>query len=225
MTDGRGKLGGQVASKNRSGAYVRTKVTPVNPNTSFQSVVRQRLASLSKEWVNLSESDRNKWNGAANSGSWNKTDIFGDERRPTGKSLFTGINLVSLESTNTLLTQVPRKANFSQFSVATYSVSISGDITVSADVSEEPALGTRWQVEATPPVSAGRYYLKNLYRNIDNTIQVTEGSNEMIISNPYIFRFGALGADDVGQRIGIRIRQVLDGQVTPWVEMSTVVLQ
>lgn len=225
MTDGRGKLGGQVASKNRSGAYVRTKVTPVNPNTSFQSVVRQRLASLSKEWANLSENDRSKWNVAANSGSWNKTDIFGDARRPTGKNLFTGINLVSLESTNTLLTQVPRKANFAQFSVGGVSVLIDGTITVNVNVAEQPVLGTRWQVEATPPVSAGRYYLKNLYRNIDNTIQVLEGNNDMIISNPYLFRFGALGADDVGQRIGIRIRQVLNGQVTPWVEMSAIVVE
>lgn len=36
MTDARGKLGGQVFSKNRSGSYVRTKVTPVNPQTTTQ---------------------------------------------------------------------------------------------------------------------------------------------------------------------------------------------
>lgn len=223
MTDGRGKLGGQVASKNRSGAYVRTKVTPVNPNTSFQSAVRQRLVSLSKEWGHLSESDRNKWNVAANSGSWNKTDIFGDERRPTGKNLFTGINLVSLESTNTLLTRVPRKADFSQFSVTSLSVIIGDDVVVSVDVAEEPTVGTRWQVEATAPISPGRYYLKNLYRNIDNTIQVVEGASQLTISNPYNYRFGALGEEAVGQRIGVRIRQVLDGQVTPWVEVSGLV--
>ena len=225
MTDGRGKLGGQVASKNRGGAYVRTKVTPSNPQTSFQSTVRQRLASLSKEWGFLSEGGRRKWNVAADSGSWNKTDIFGDGRRPTGKNLFTGINLVSLESTNTLLTKVPRKANFSQFSVPTAVVLVGGDVKVSVDVSEPPALGTRWQVEATPPVSAGRYYLKNLYRNIDNTIQVMQGDEELTISNPYAVRFGILDGGSVGARVGIRMRQVLDGQVTPWVEVSAIVEQ
>ena len=34
MTDASGKLGGQVFSKNRGGSYVRTKVTPTNPQTA-----------------------------------------------------------------------------------------------------------------------------------------------------------------------------------------------
>ena len=50
VTDGRGKIGGHVASKNRSGAYLRTKVTPSNPNTVAQVQVRSILASLSQSW-------------------------------------------------------------------------------------------------------------------------------------------------------------------------------
>lgn len=46
MTDGRGKLGGQVASKNRAGAYVRTKVTPVNPRTTQQQAIRTLFGSI-----------------------------------------------------------------------------------------------------------------------------------------------------------------------------------
>lgn len=223
MTDGRGKLGGQVASKNRSGAYVRAKVTPVNPQTSFQSVVRQRLASLSKEWGNLTENQRLSWNESANSGQWNKTDIFGDARRPTGKNLFTGINLVSLETTNTLLLQVPKKANFSQFSITQSGALIGADIDIDVNVAETPTLGTRWQVEATVPVSAGRYYLKNLYRFITATNAVVEGVGNILITDEYENRFGVLQTQDEGKRIGLRIRQVLDGQVTPWVEVKPLV--
>src|SRR3546814_3353017 len=40
MTDARGKLGGHVFSKNRAGSYLRTKVTPVNQQTSYQTSVR-----------------------------------------------------------------------------------------------------------------------------------------------------------------------------------------
>lgn len=223
MTDGRGKLGGQVASKNRSGAYVRTKVTPVNPNTSFQSAVRQRLASLSKEWGNLTEKERLAWNESANSGQWNKTDIFGDARRPTGKNLFTGINLVSLETTNTLLTQVPRKANFAQFELTGVNAVVGGGVAFVADVLEPPTLGTRWQVQATIAVSPGRYYVKNLYRTVSSLAQVTEGDNSHAIDQ-YDTRFGELQPEDAGKRVGVRIRQVLDGQVTPWVESSALVV-
>lgn len=223
ITDGRGKLGGQVASKNRSGSYIRTKVTPVNPSTSFQSVVRQRLASLSKEWGKLDEDQRIAWNESANSGQWNKTDIFGDARRPTGKNLFTGINLVSLETTNTLLLRVPRKANFSQFEIAQPLIVIDDDISIDVNVAEAPEIGTRWQIEATVPVSPGRYYLKNLFRFVDATNVVAEGASELNITFAYNDRFGALRTEDKGKRVGIRIRQVLDGQVTPWVSVSELV--
>lgn len=223
MTDGRGKLGGQVASKNRGGAYVRTKVTPVNPNTSFQSTVRQRLSSLSREWGALTEDQRLAWNEAANSGQWNKSDIFGDARRPTGKNLFTGINLVSLETTNTLLVQVPRKANFSQFSVDGLVVDVGPTFAINVNVSETPTIGTRWQIEGTAPVSPGRYYLKNLFRFLTATHVVSQGSNSLSLTLEHSWRFGSLQADDVGQRVGVRVRQVLDGQVTPWVSVSAIV--
>ena len=50
MVDGRGKIGGQVASKNRAGAYMRNKVTPVNQQTSYQLTVRNRLSYYSQNW-------------------------------------------------------------------------------------------------------------------------------------------------------------------------------
>lgn len=223
VTDGRGKLGGQVASKNRSGSYIRTKVTPVNPQTSFQSAVRQRLGSLSAVWGNLSEAQRLAWNEAANSGQWNKTDIFGDARRPTGKNLFTGINLVSLETTNTLLSRVPKKAHFAQFSVTGADLYFDGNLDIHLNVAEVPIVGTRWQIEATVGVSPGRYYLKNLYRFISSTEEVTQGTYSINVADEYATRFGALQSTDAGKRVGLRIRQVYDGQTTPWVEVSGIV--
>jgi len=47
---GSGKIGGHVASKNRGGAYLRTKVTPTNPNSPAQAGARALLASLSTGW-------------------------------------------------------------------------------------------------------------------------------------------------------------------------------
>ena len=224
MTDGRGKLGGHVASKNRAGSYVRTKVTPVNPQTPYQSEVRQRLATISRAWGQLNEGQRLAWNESANSGQWNKTDIFGDARRPTGKNLFTGLNLVSLETTNTLLDRVPPKADFSPFTLTEIGV-FNGATAFSVDVVGNPSLNLRWQVEATTPVSPGRYYLKNLYRSISALSQVVAGSQEYDISDQYNNRFGELQTEDIGKRVGIRIRQVMNGQVTPWVEATTLVAE
>lgn len=90
MTDARGKLGGHVFTKARSGATVRTKVTPANPKTSAQSAARSSLANFSQAWRNLSEEQRIAWNSAAQ--EVGKTNIFGDAYFPSGKNYFTAIN-------------------------------------------------------------------------------------------------------------------------------------
>lgn len=223
MTDGRGKLGGQVASKNRSGSYIRTKVTPVNPNTSFQSAVRQRLGMLSSAWGALSESQRLAWNESANSGQWNKTDIFGDASRPTGKNLFTGVNLIRLETTGQFLPKLPIKADFTQFFLDQVRAGVGSGVAVDVTFATAPAVGTYLQIEATTSVSPGRYYLKNLFRSIVSTDVLAAGANVVDITDGYEERFGALGSTNVGQRVGFRVRQVFDGQATPWVSLSAIV--
>src|SRR3546814_20356183 len=64
MTDARGKLGGHVFSKNRAGSYLRTKVTPVNPQTSYQTSVRALFGAISPQWSGLSQAVRDSFNGA-----------------------------------------------------------------------------------------------------------------------------------------------------------------
>jgi len=43
VVDGRGKLGGHVASKNRHGSYFRTKVSPSQPASQYSANVRAAL--------------------------------------------------------------------------------------------------------------------------------------------------------------------------------------
>src|SRR4051812_170938 len=76
VVDGRGKIGGHVLSKNRGGAYMRTKVTPINPQTADQSTVRGTLTSLSQSWRALTQNQITAWNNAVQ--NFQSTDIFGD---------------------------------------------------------------------------------------------------------------------------------------------------
>lgn len=87
---GSGKIGGHVASKNRAGAYLRTKVTPVNTNTASQITARALLASLSTAWGQLMDEERATWNTAV--ASFASTDVFGDLRNPSGINLFVKLN-------------------------------------------------------------------------------------------------------------------------------------
>jgi hypothetical protein len=104
---GSGKIGGQVASRNRAGAYLRTKSTPINPQTASQSAVRSRLASISQSWRDLTAAQRAAWNGSVS--NFQKTDVFGDLRNPTGFNLYQRLNnnLVTIGKTEIQVPPVP----------------------------------------------------------------------------------------------------------------------
>ena len=91
MTDGRGKVGGSVISKSRAGATVRNKVTPTNPRTANQSLIRSLFTSFVQNFRNLTSSQINAWNAAANSG-FTTTNIFGDTVKKSGINLYAQLN-------------------------------------------------------------------------------------------------------------------------------------
>ena len=108
IVDVRGKIGGTVFTKGRSGAVARNKVTPVNPRTSRQSAVRAALGALSQAWRTLTQAQRDAWNAAVS--SFSKTNIFGDTVNPTGKNLYVGLN-TNLEKVSASAIAVPPTRN------------------------------------------------------------------------------------------------------------------
>lgn len=220
MTDARGKLGGQVFSKNRSGAYVRTKVTPVNPRTTFQQDNRALLGTLSAGWSGLNEEQRSAWNTQVE--QWQKTNVFGDLQKPTGKNLFTGLNKVRAQLFPTLPLMVvpPSKAEMRLYKVvsATYSVT-TGFMNIVFSGSE--ITGMNVQVRATPPVTAGTNYVNNLLRSISPVASIPV-TGSLGVGAEYIERFGY---PVVGQKIFIEVREALEnGQLgTPFLILLSIV--
>jgi hypothetical protein len=164
VTDGRGKVGGHVASKNRAGAYLRTKVTPVNPSTSYQVNVRNRLAGLAQGWRSLTAPQRLAWNNAVS--DYKKTDIFGDLQNPTGFNLYVRINsnlLNILESARTT-PALPGSP------LAITALSLTGDVSDNKITATfTPAIGAlnKVLVRATPALSAGKSFVKSEFRQIN----------------------------------------------------------
>lgn len=196
--DGRGKIGGHVASKNRSGAYLRTKVTPVNPSTSFQSTVRNRLAALSSAWRGLTAAQRTAWNAAV--GDFATTDVFGDLKNPSGINLYVKLN-ANLEEVGVSAISTPP---LPQAVAAITSVSASGAagtpaLSVTFAPTPVPA-DTAFVIRATAQVSPGKKFLKNEYRNLA-IADAADTSPEDILA-AYTARFGSLVE---GQKIGIQM--------------------
>jgi len=59
----RGKLGGNVFSRNKGGPYVRMHAIPTNPNSTRQQATRAWLATCAAQWKTvLGDTERGQWN-------------------------------------------------------------------------------------------------------------------------------------------------------------------
>ena len=163
VTDGRGKIGGHVASKNRAGAYLRTKVTPTNPNTVAQVQARNILASLSQLWQTLTEDQRSGWNNAVK--EWGTTDIFGDIKNPSGINLFVKLNANLMSVGFPQLWDAPSKMEVPSVIITDASLSRSAN-SLSIVFDSNNADGVRALVRATPALSPGVSFVKSQFRVI-----------------------------------------------------------
>ena len=197
IVEGRGKINGWVASRNRGGSYFRTKVTPINPSTSYQVAIRSRLAAISSGWSGLTAAQRAAWNAVV--GDFAKTDIFGDLKNPSGFNLYQRLNnnLITCSkaaiTSPPVLTAVPTMSSLSLAVgvgagtvILTYGPAIPADIAV--------------KVFATAPMSAGKNFVKSEYRLID--VIVTADSSPFDITTEYEAKFGDGYA--AGQKIFVK---------------------
>ena len=201
VTDGRNKIGGHVASKNRGGAYLRTKVTPVNPQTTFQSSVRAVFTALSQAWRSLTEANRLAWDSAVS--SFTSTDIFGDIKTPTGKNLYqklnTNLSTVGVAAIST--PPLPSGAGSVDSLSAIYDVSAQSVI-VTFTPTPVPA-DTALVLECTGGMSPGRNFMKNDFRVLE--IFDAAATSPQTVSSAYLARFGAIV---LGQKYGVRLSSV-----------------
>lgn len=218
VVDGRGKIGGHVASKNRGGAYLRTKVTPVNPQTSFQNAVRNRLTAFAQAWRGLTASQRNAWNNAVS--DFAKTDIFGDIKQPSGINLYVKLN-ANLDSVGvSALSLPPLPSEVSP--VLTISGSAAAGVpALSVSFTPDPVpADTAFILMATAQVSPGKSFLKNEYREL-SVLDAASTSPKNALAD-YNARFGSLVA---GQKIGLGLVPVnkLTGQKGQMITTSIIV--
>ncbi len=207
VADGRGKLGGQVFSKNRAGAYIRTKVTPTNPQTAAQTIVRQSFAVFSQGWSALSSNLIAAWNGAVS--DWSMTDVFGDLKKPTGKNLYLKLNQSATLAGYASFTAVPAKLEMVEGIVtsAVFAIS-SGEVLL---MGSSISANARIVVYGSPKVSAGTSYIKNRMRQIYEEVANAYSSSQAFTN--YQAKFGTVA---LGENIFLGVKYVLpNGQQSP----------
>ena len=214
LVDGRGKLNGHVASKNRAGAYVRTKVSPVNPQTSYQLTSRNLLSTYSQGWRALTQAQRDAWDAAV--ADFGKTDVFGDIRNPTGKNLYGKLNINLENAGQTPITDPPLPSGGGQV-VAGAVVMTNGGAKSVAHTGD--TAGHTVLVFATPGVSPGKKFVKNDYRLL--TTFTGGAASPAVITTAYNARFGQPA---VGTRVAVKLVSVNDttGETSVASESTTI---
>lgn len=198
----RGKLNGNVFSRNTYGSYLRNKVTPINPQTADQIAVRSRITSASQAWAALTDGSRASFEGLAKQVS--RKNIFGDEVKLTGFNLFMRLNANTLKAGGTLLTVAPADLSVTPLTAFTIGTLDAGpDFTITFAPTPVPA-GTVLIVEATPPISAGISFVKPLYRTI--TVLAAATATGADVATPYQAKFGDI---ILGKKIFVRGRFVV----------------
>lgn len=201
IADIRGKINGSVHSRNRSGAYMRNKVTPVNPQTVYQTAVRNRMTGRAQAWRGLAQSARDAWNAAVS--NFQKTNIFGQQRTPSGINLYNKLNINLLNIGEAVITTPPLPSSVESLS----SLSVAADDSANTVIiTFAPAISaaSKMLLEATEPLSAGIGFAKSQFRQI--AVLTSADVSPHNASTAYSAKFGSTPIE--GSKIFVRLSVV-----------------
>ena len=194
----RNKMGGSVFSKNRAGNYARTKVTPANPKTVSQQGTRSILGGNSQAWRGLTEAQRQSWLNAV--ALFPVTDVFGNTNILSGSGLYTKLNNNLLSVGAAAISSAPSPVAIPAITALTLTATQTGTPALSLVFAPTPVpAGFRLVVEATPPVSPGKYYVENLFRRISTVAPA--GTSPANILAAFNTKYGAM---TVGSKVYVR---------------------
>lgn len=205
VADMRGKMNGQVYSRNQYGAYQRTKVTPINPASTDQVRVRNSLGQIAKRWGStLTQAQRDAWNAAGK--IFTVRNIFGDVLTLNGIALYQQLNLViQRRNTSVYVDDPPASLAADAVRSVTFNVAVTGNvITIDVSPTTLPA-GQFLYIFATPTLPPGRSFVKNSYRFISSP---ATSATTIDLEPAWSAKFGALSSSDVGKKISILVAVV-----------------
>lgn len=217
VTDIRGAVGSVVYSKNKAGAYSRERNLTVQPSTPSQIAQQGLLTTISQAWQSLTEDQRFEWNNAVS--AWQRTDVFGNVRYPSGFNLYMALNC-NLVQVGLTVVSTPPLPSMTPSIFPSNLVMTSLIPSMVFDFTPEPIpMGYVAVLMATTPLSPGTNFLKNQYRQIDLLDVATTSPYNATAA--YLLKFTTVPAN---KRVGIALVLVntATGQKSPPVSVSCI---
>lgn len=106
-----GSVGGTVFARNRGGAYVRNRTSPVQPNSSLQASAKSLFQAAVRYWtLTMSGAQRTAWDAYASAVGY--TNVFGETRYYSGQQRFIQTAVATLNSGGALTTVATAPVTF-----------------------------------------------------------------------------------------------------------------
>lgn len=200
VSEARGKVSGNVFSKNKGGAIVRNRVTPINRRSTSQQNQRQVLAALAASWRGLSDAERASWNAA--SPNFPQSDNLGQTIYLSGEQLFVRCNLNLTLTGNSLIDTAPTPASFAVLAFTSLTATADDGIVSLAFTPTVPT-GFELVVRATAPYSPGKSFVpQSAFRFLKSIAPAA--TSPQVLTTEYAAVFGAItGA--TGQKIAVEM--------------------
>lgn len=197
-----GSIGGTTYSRNRYGAYIRTRAIPITSTTSYALDAKARMTTASQAWQALTDAQRLAWQmwAAANP----ITDSLGQSQALSGQAAYVGISCRLQNSGDTVLDVPP----IAPAPAPLATITLTGDIGIGTSTlafTDTPlGAGLKLWFQAAVTNSQGIYFVKPLTRLVSISAAA--------LASPYDYEADVnarLGTLTVGQKITV-FASVLD---------------
>lgn len=191
-----GSEAGRTYARNRGGAYIRNRTTPLNPNSTFQQTVRMRINELSKAWsADLTEAQRDGWTSFAD--SFPITDVFGESLTLTGSQMYVRINARLEEVGVARIDTAPINQDVDTLltAVLTFDIGV-GATEITFTPTPIPA-SHQMVIRMTPALSPGINFVNNRLRFVVSA--PAAATSPVDVETAWTNRFGTLPA--AGQKV------------------------
>lgn len=208
-----GSVAGVTSSRNRNGQYRRTRATPVNPNSTAQGAVRNRLSVNSAAWRMLTSAQRSGWADLAL--SMTRTDSLGQSSTLTGFQAYVSVNNNNLAAGNAVVSDAP--AIVTPVGLLTTTLTLTAAAVSLAYTTTPLAAGARLFTYCSPQRSAGRGYESD-YRLL--AVSAAAAASPANLLAAFTAKFGL---PVVGNRVFWRCRTYTGGFLSGPLDFSQVV--
>jgi hypothetical protein len=214
----RGKVGGIIFSRNKSGACVRPSAAPVQPRSTRVMAIRHKFREISNSWFGLLEDVKQAWREQ----SATVTDSLGQKTSISGYTLYQYVNRNMETAGLAYITSPPDtysvncQINYVQFATNDAGTGTPPAKLIKVYFDPTPLMaGIRLFIYATPKMSKGR---TTNYKDL-RLVKVSDAAQAQPVdfTADYSLKFGSLSALDIDAcRIffGVRFFDAINGMTS-----------